>query len=124
MAVKVFRIFQSKYGKRKIELVEIIDIKDSIREGRGIEKVTNSKSKVIVKEHTKKRSRKRVVMIDSRGLKEGDVGLLEYKGQKGICFIKKDSLIEGRKVIYHRFGFKNNTDTVSKKKERKVRKYW
>ncbi len=105
-------------------MVEILAVSDlDMFCGRADKKI-NVKSKVLLKEYMKKKGRKLVLFMDTTRIREGDVGWMEYKGQKGICFIKKDSLIEGRKVIYHRFGFKNNTDTVSKKKERKVRKYW
>ena len=122
--IRIFRFFLSKHGKSRFELVEVIAVSQSIRNTKEVNVIVGSKSKVIVKFQEKKLWKKRVIRMDSIGIHEGDVGILEYKGDCGISFVKKESRIAEKETIYYKFGFNKNNKQEIIRKERKVRKYW
>lgn len=121
--IRIIRIFHSKYSKSRFELVEVLAVTQSIRTG-GVDKIISSKSKIRVKFQEKILWKKRSIQMDSKGIHEGDVGILEYKGDYGISFVKKDSKVAEKEKIYYKFGFQKNNKKESVHKARKVRKYW
>ena len=121
---KICQILKSSYGKTKYELVDILAVYNSVRTGEGANKIINSRSKILVREYGKRRGHRHIVVIDAKGINEGDIGFLEHKGQNGISFIKKESLVHKENSIYYKFGFESKNQNLSVKPERKRRKYW
>lgn len=122
--IRSIRILLSKYIKSKFELVEVLSVSESIMTGGEADKVLSNKSKVTVRFQTKKTRRKQIMFMDSKGIHEGDVGILEYKGDYGISFVKRESKVAEKENIYYKFKFKQNNKKERVRKERKVRKYW